>query len=136
MSSAAYEKHWVVKDAAKQIGISPSTLYRWIDKGRVKTRTSPGGAHLISNTEMERVKGEVEVTKSANGGDLPRNPVVGQRARQGRQERKVSTEDPDPNAIDHDEYIRQVDSATQDEDAQYHAGRPRRAAGKKDSSRT
>jgi molybdopterin-binding protein len=41
------------RDAAKILGISYSTLKRWIHTGRIKTVTTEGGHHRIPETELD-----------------------------------------------------------------------------------
>jgi molybdopterin-binding protein len=44
-----------VSAAAKRLGIGYSTLKQWIYSGKVRTTTTAGGHHRISDTEIERL---------------------------------------------------------------------------------
>ena len=44
-----------VRLAAKQLGVSYSTLKRWVHTGRVRTTRTEGGHHRISDAEIERL---------------------------------------------------------------------------------
>lgn len=84
------EKMWVVKNAARRIGVAHTTLYRWIDKGTVKTRLSAGGVVLIPDSEVRRLMEEVASIKATNEGELPRGQLVGRKAQGGRRQRTGS----------------------------------------------
>lgn len=44
-----------VRDAARRIGVSYSTLKQWIYKGAVRTMRTDGGHHRVSAGEVERL---------------------------------------------------------------------------------
>lgn len=44
-----------VRAAAERLGVGYSTLKRWVLDGRVRTTTTEGGHHRISETELERL---------------------------------------------------------------------------------
>jgi molybdopterin-binding protein len=46
-----------VRQAADRLGIGYSTLKQWIYHGRVRTRTTRGGHHRITEEEVERLLG-------------------------------------------------------------------------------
>ena len=43
------------RDAAKQLGVTYSTLKRWIHQGSVRTVRTDGGHHRISSDEIDRL---------------------------------------------------------------------------------
>ena len=46
-----------MSDAAKALGVTRITLYRWIDSGKIET-VSFGGYRAVHIKEIERLKGE------------------------------------------------------------------------------
>ncbi|HEX4568321.1 MAG TPA: TOBE domain-containing protein [Vicinamibacterales bacterium] len=44
-----------VRAAATRLGVGYSTIKSWIRLGRVRTTTTPGGHHRISDAEVERL---------------------------------------------------------------------------------
>jgi len=46
-----------ISEAAKELGVTRVTLYRWIDKGKIQSLLF-GGYRAIPKTEVERLKGE------------------------------------------------------------------------------
>ena len=44
-----------VRGAATRLGVGYSTIKNWIRLGRVRTTTTPGGHHRISDVEVERL---------------------------------------------------------------------------------
>lgn len=81
-------KRWIVPDAAKEIGIAVTTLYRWIDRGEVKTELSPRGFVLIVDKEVRELKEWVYRKKVLHGGTLPRGPEPGLYRRMPRNHRQ------------------------------------------------
>lgn len=65
---------WIVPDAAKEIDIANTTLYRWIDRGEVETSRSPNGYLLIKNKRVQELKKEVLRKRLMNNGKLRRGP--------------------------------------------------------------
>ena len=53
-----------VRTAAQRLGVGYSTLKQWIYTGRVRTTTTAGGHHRVSDAEIDRL-----VAKG--GGDIP-----------------------------------------------------------------
>ena len=41
--------------AAKQLGVSPDTLRRWADAGRIHARLTPGGQRTVSQADVTRM---------------------------------------------------------------------------------
>lgn len=107
-------RHFTVRDAAIQIGVAHTTLYRWIDKGSVTIRESAGDVKLVPEAEVQRLQEDVRILKDANGGHLPHNPVVGRRAKVGRM-KPTQTEPQDPNSISRDQYRAEMDLARAEE---------------------
>jgi len=54
-----------VRAAAVRLGVGYSTLKQWIYQGRVRTTTTAGGHHRISDTEIDRLTTRKEPTKPA-----------------------------------------------------------------------
>jgi excisionase family DNA binding protein len=48
-----------VGEAAKQIGVSPSTVRNWIDKGYIRAAQLPSGHRRISQSEVDRLYGQI-----------------------------------------------------------------------------
>ena len=44
-----------VRNAATRLGVGYSTLKQWIYSGKVRTTTTAGGHHLVSDAEIERL---------------------------------------------------------------------------------
>lgn len=44
-----------VRNAAKELGVSYSTLKRWVRTGDVRTTRTQGGHHRVSETEIQRL---------------------------------------------------------------------------------
>lgn len=51
-------KELTITEAAKQLGVSQRTLYRWIQRGFIKTTTAeyPKGSLRISSSEIRKFK--------------------------------------------------------------------------------
>lgn len=48
--------HWMTApEAAKYVGVSTATMYRWIHEGKI-TSTQYGGKWLVSKKDLERWK--------------------------------------------------------------------------------
>lgn len=105
-------RHFTVRDAAHQIGVDPTTLYRWIDKDRVRIRESTGDVKLVPEAEVQRLQEEVRILKEANGGHMPRNPVKGRRAKVAKMKPQ---EQQDPNGLSRDQYRAETDLARAEE---------------------
>jgi molybdopterin-binding protein len=43
------------RSAAKRLGVAYSTLKNWIRQGQVRTTSTPGGHHRVSEAEIERL---------------------------------------------------------------------------------
>ena len=53
-----------VRTAAQRLGVGYSTLKQWIYTGRVRTTTTAGGHHRVSDAEIDRLV-------ARGGGDIP-----------------------------------------------------------------
>lgn len=53
---ASRDPNWVgLSEASRVLGISPATLRRWSDAGRLKVYTTPGGHRRFSRSALERL---------------------------------------------------------------------------------
>ncbi len=54
--SASNDPDWVsLSEASRVLGVSPATLRRWSDAGRLRVFTTPGGHRRFSRTALERL---------------------------------------------------------------------------------
>jgi excisionase family DNA binding protein len=54
--SASHDRDWVgLSEASRVLGISPATLRRWSDAGRLRVYTTPGGHRRFSRAALERL---------------------------------------------------------------------------------
>lgn len=56
-----FMKSIALSDAAKLVGKSRSTLYRWAKSGKLSTTIAPQGERLVDPAELERVFGPLRV---------------------------------------------------------------------------
>jgi molybdopterin-binding protein len=63
-----------VGEAAAQLGVSPDTLRRWAEAGRLQVELTPGGQRTVSQADVTRLAGE----RRRAGAD---RPIVAQSAR-------------------------------------------------------
>ena len=61
-------------EAAKQLGISPDTLRRWAEAGRISVELTDGGQRTVSQAEVSRLAAE----RRRSGTD---RPIIAQSAR-------------------------------------------------------
>ncbi|MEX1334507.1 MAG: helix-turn-helix transcriptional regulator [Candidatus Limnocylindrales bacterium] len=61
-------------EAASQLGVSPDTLRRWAEAGRVEVELTPGGQRTVSQADVTRLAAE----RRREGAD---RPIVAQSAR-------------------------------------------------------
>lgn len=61
-------------EAAKQLGVSPDTLRRWAEAGRIEVELTPGGQRTVSQADVSRLAAE----RRRAGAD---RPIVAQSAR-------------------------------------------------------
>jgi molybdopterin-binding protein len=60
--------------AAKQLGVSPDTLRRWAEAGRIEVQLTPGGQRTVAQADVLRLAAE----RRRSGSD---RPIVAQSAR-------------------------------------------------------
>src|SRR6185436_10324435 len=54
--TAPHDPDWVgLSEASRVLGVSPATLRRWSDAGRVRVFTTPGGHRRFSRSALERL---------------------------------------------------------------------------------
>jgi len=61
-------------EAASQLGVSPDTLRRWAEAGRIEVELTPGGQRTVSQVDVTRLAAE----RRREGAD---RPIVAQSAR-------------------------------------------------------
>lgn len=61
-------------EAANQLGVSPDTLRRWAEAGRIEVELTPGGQRTVSQTDVTRLA----AARRREGAD---RPIVAQSAR-------------------------------------------------------
>jgi molybdopterin-binding protein len=61
-------------EAASQLGVSPDTLRRWAEAGRIEVQLTPGGQRTVSQVDVTRLAAE----RRRDGAD---RPIVAQSAR-------------------------------------------------------
>ena len=63
-----------IGEAAKQLDVSPDTLRRWAEAGRIAVEMTPGGQRTVSQADVRRLAAE----RRREGSD---RPIVAQSAR-------------------------------------------------------
>ena len=63
-----------IGEAAKQLGVSPDTLRRWAEAGRLEVELTPGGQRTVSQADVSRLAAE----RRREGAE---RPIVAQSAR-------------------------------------------------------
>lgn len=63
-----------IGEAAARLGVSPDTLRRWAEAGRVQVELTPGGQRTVSQADVSRLAAE----RRREGAD---RPIVAQSAR-------------------------------------------------------
>jgi molybdopterin-binding protein len=63
-----------VRAAAERLGVGYSTLKQWIFQGKIRTTTTAGGHHRLSDTEIERLLARQTPSARATSRSLPRPP--------------------------------------------------------------
>lgn len=68
-----------ISQAAKLMGVSPDTMRRWADAGRVRTTSDATGHRSIEGTELARLATEVagEQDRARAAGQSARNHISG-----------------------------------------------------------
>lgn len=55
-TSASRDRDWIgLSEASRVLGVSPATLRRWSDAGRLRVFTTPGGHRRFSRSALERL---------------------------------------------------------------------------------
>lgn len=68
------DKRLRLGEAAEQLGVSPDTLRRWAESGRITVELTPGGQRTVSQAEVSRLAAE----RRRSGSE---RPIVAQSAR-------------------------------------------------------
>jgi molybdopterin-binding protein len=63
-----------IGEAAKRLGVSPDTLRRWAEAGRIEVELTPGGQRTVSQADISRLAAERRRAGSER-------PIVAQSAR-------------------------------------------------------
>jgi len=63
-----------IGEAAAQLGVSPDTIRRWAEAGRIEVELTPGGQRTVSQADVTRLAAE----RRREGAD---RPIVAQSAR-------------------------------------------------------
>lgn len=56
-----------VRTAAHRLGVGYSTLKQWIYSGKIRTTTTAGGHHRISDAELERLMAQTQAPPTKKG---------------------------------------------------------------------
>jgi molybdopterin-binding protein len=56
-----------VRSAAQRLGVGYSTLKQWIYSGKIRTTTTAGGHHRISDAEVERLQAQTQAPPAKKG---------------------------------------------------------------------
>ena len=65
-------------EAAQLLGVSPDTVRRWADAGRLSTERTGGGHRLVDGIELARLAQELAETTATDGAALSaRNRFIG-----------------------------------------------------------
>ena len=65
-------------EAAQLLGVSPDTVRRWADAGRLSTERTGGGQRLVDGIELARLAQELAETTDTDGAALSaRNRFIG-----------------------------------------------------------
>ena len=65
-------------EAAQLLGVSPDTVRRWADAGRLSTERTRGGHRLVDGIELARLAQELAETTNTDGAALSaRNRFIG-----------------------------------------------------------
>src|SRR6187397_222511 len=65
-----------VRSAAQRLGVGYSTLKQWIYSGKVRTTTTAGGHHRISDTELERLQAHTQPASQQKGRQPSENGLI------------------------------------------------------------
>ncbi len=61
------ERYYSIPEAARNCGVSRTTMWNWVKSGHINAYVTPGGHHRILQEEIERVlvEGRITATRSA-----------------------------------------------------------------------
>ena len=65
-----------VRAAAERMGIGYSTLKQWIRQGKIRTTTTAGGHHRLSEAEVDRLLARETPSRGASPGARPSGLIV------------------------------------------------------------
>ena len=65
-----------VRNAAHRLGVGYSTLKQWIYSGKVRTTTTAGGHHRISDAEVERLQAQTQPASLKKGRQVVENGLI------------------------------------------------------------
>src|ERR1700704_1016061 len=76
--SSSSDPDWVgLSEASRVLGVSPATLRRWSDAGRVRVFTTPGGHRRFSRTALDRLLPADRSRRPAiRGAGMPRSRIA------------------------------------------------------------
>ena len=65
-----------VRSAAERLGVGYSTLKQWIYSGKIRTTTTAGGHHRISDAELERFQAQTQAPSPKKGRHSAENGLI------------------------------------------------------------
>jgi excisionase family DNA binding protein len=54
---ARQPNEWMIRELAEQIGVPESTLYNWVQKGRLRSRVVKGGRTILVHADAAEIAG-------------------------------------------------------------------------------
>jgi excisionase family DNA binding protein len=57
MTTKPLNKKYTARQVAEALNVTPETVKRWINEGKVKASRLPGGAYRIDQKEYDRLTG-------------------------------------------------------------------------------
>jgi excisionase family DNA binding protein len=54
---ARQPNEWMIRELAEQIGVPESTLYNWVQKGRLRSRIVKGGRTILVHADPDEIAG-------------------------------------------------------------------------------
>jgi excisionase family DNA binding protein len=72
-------REYRIGQAAGLLGVSPDTLRRWADSGRLKTKRTKGGHRVVVGTELAKLAAKLRATPEEGTSSLhsARNRLTG-----------------------------------------------------------
>jgi excisionase family DNA binding protein len=75
--SSSHDPDWIgLSEASRVLGVSPATLRRWSDAGRLRVFTTPGGHRRFSRAALERLLPGDRGRRPSIGGSLTPNRIA------------------------------------------------------------